>query len=571
MRRILVRLSVLRSVSVLLVLAAAALAQEEKGPAGPQQLFLRFLHLAEKAAGGEDEALTESGRLFVLDDVNTADRDAIGRRAAADLYNFLNRMERLDTSSIPLHAKSSWAYKAGEQGSIECVKVADGSWRFSAKTRQEIAELLEKVRDRAAQDGRRDIATSETWLRDMMPAWLRRKVILLANWQWVGLLMLVILGIIAGQIGAFVFFRIARRLARARGAELRRGRRAGRPFGLVAMAAFWWLGLDWLLLPERAHIIMILAIRFLLMVGVVWSLMRIVDWISEVFVGLAQRTASKFDDLLVPMVRRAVKVFITALGIVWIADNLDMDIGALLAGLGIGGIALALAAKDTVANFFGALTVLTDRPFEVGDWIIIGKIEGTVSAVGFRSTRVVTFYNSVITFPNSILITTAVDNLGRREFRRFKTHVGVTYDTPADKLESFIEGIRELIRRHPYTRKDYYHVYLHGYGANSLDILVYMFFTAPDWATELRERQRLLMDILRLAQKLGVEFAFPTRTVHMVQSGMPDHGEPAADIKQAWEQGQAAADGIVEEFTGTRRPPPVKIGQRPDDALDEGE
>ena len=561
----------MRQLGLLLVLAATVLAQEEKGPAGPRQLFLRFQRFAAEAAAGDDQALGRAGQLFVLDDVNRADRDAIGRRAAADLYNFLNRIEPAEGSSIPLLASAPWVYQAGERGSIEGEKVADGSWRFSAKTRHEIAELLEKVRDRAAQAGRRDITTSGTWLRDLMPAWLRNRVFLLANWQWVGLLMLVILGIIAGQIGAFLFFRIALRLARARGAELRRGRKAGRPFGLMAMAAFWWLGLDWLLLPERAHIVMILVVRLLLMVGAVWSLMRIVDWISEVFVGLAQRTESKFDDLLVPMVRRAVKVFVTALGIVWIADNLDMDIGALLAGLGIGGIALALAAKDTVSNFFGALTVLTDRPFEVGDWVVIGTMEGTVSAVGFRSTRIVTFYNSVVTFPNSILITTPVDNLGRRSYRRFKTHLGVTYDTPADKLETFIEGIRELIRRHPYTRKDYYHVYLNRYGANSLDILVYMFFTAPDWATELRERQRLLMDILRLAEELGVDFAFPTRTLHMVQATMPDHGEPAEDIRQAWKKGQAAAGEIVEEFTGSHRPPPVSIGTRPDEALEEGE
>ena len=264
------------------------------------------------------------------------------------------------------------------------------------------------------------------------------------------------------------------------------------------------------------------------------------------------------------------KVFVGALGIVWIADNLEMDVGALLAGLGIGGVALALAAKDTIANFFGALTVLTDRPFEVGDWIIMGDIEGTVTEVRFRSSRVRTFYDSVITFPNSMLLTKHVDNLGRRHYRRFKTTLGVTYDTPADKLESFIEGIRELLRKHPYSRRDYYHVYFHGYGDNSLNIHIYCFFKAPDWATELRERQRLLMDILRLARNLSVEFAFPTRTVHMIQGAAPSHDD-AVDLRKAWKRGQKAAGEIVEEFTGTGVPPSVRMGQRPDEALDMGE
>jgi small-conductance mechanosensitive channel len=121
----------------------------------------------------------------------------------------------------------------------------------------------------------------------------------------------------------------------------------------------------------------------------------------------------------------------------------------LLAGLGIGGIAFALAAKDTVENLFGSVTVLVDRPFQVGDWVVIGDQEGTVEEIGFRSMRLRTFYNSRITIPNSLLVKSAVDNLGARRYRRVKCMIGVQYDTPPDRIEAFCEGIRELIRRHP--------------------------------------------------------------------------------------------------------------------------
>ena len=131
-------------------------------------------------------------------------------------------------------------------------------------------------------------------------------------------------------------------------------------------------------------------------------------------------------------------------------------------------------------------------------------------------------------------------------------------------FEAFIDGIRELIRLHPYTRKNYYHVYFHEFGDNSLKILVYMFFNSPEWATELRERQRLLMDILRLAAALKVEFAFPTQTLHMMQGTPPDHGEPIDDLKTAWQTGQREAKKIVDEYTGGTTPPPVEIGKRPD-------
>jgi MscS family membrane protein len=269
------------------------------------------------------------------------------------------------------------------------------------------------------------------------------------------------------------------------------------------------------------------------------------------------------------MVRKALKVFLAVLGILWIADNLGMDIAALLAGLGIGGIAIALASKDTVENFFGAVAILADRPFQVGDWIRMGDIEGTVEEVGFRTTRVRTFYNSLITFPNATLIRSSVDNLGAREYRRVKETIGVTYDTPSDKLAAFIEGIRELVRVHPYTRKDYYHVYFHSFGDSSLNILLYLFLKTPDWATELRERQRLLMDILRLAQRLGVEFAFPTRTLHMIKEAAPEHAR-FDSIPAAHRSGRDTARAIVDEFTGPAVPPPVVIGDRPDDAEGSG-
>ena len=151
----------------------------------------------------------------------------------------------------------------------------------------------------------------------------------------------------------------------------------------------------------------------------------------------AQQTHNKFDDLLIPMVGKSLKVFVAVVGTIFTADNLNINVTNLLAGLGLGGLAFALAAKDLVGNFFGSLTILLDRPFHIGDWIIIGDVEGTVEQVGFRSTRVRTFYNSVITLPNALLTTTKVDNMGARRYRRMKTMLGITYDTSPEKIDEF--------------------------------------------------------------------------------------------------------------------------------------
>ncbi|MDT8323497.1 MAG: mechanosensitive ion channel family protein, partial [Bacteroidota bacterium] len=224
-------------------------------------------------------------------------------------------------------------------------------------------------------------------------------------------------------------------------------------------------------------------------------------------------------------------------------------------------------AKDTVENLFGSLTVMFDKPFDIGDWIKVGDLEGTVEEVGFRSTRIRTFYNSQITMPNSRLVASAVDNLGRRQYRRLSTTLGVQYDTPPEKIDAFCEGIREIIRRHPYTRKDFYMVYFNEFAAFSLNILLYVFHETPDWATELRERHRLLLDITRLAKRLGVEFAFPTQTLHMSSMPQPMHFTtdpvpsvtPREKLDDAILFGRREADALLREQWSESVQPPVRF------------
>ena len=216
----------------------------------------------------------------------------------------------------------------------------------------------------------------------------------------------------------------------------------------------------------------------------------------------------------------------------------------MLCCIGIGGAAFAFASKDAVSNLFGSVTVLTDRPFEIGDWIVTEGVEGSVESVGFRSTRIRTFYNSLITLPNSRLTTAAVDNMGRRRYRRIKTMLGLQYDTTPEQIDAFCEGIRELIRRHTYTRKDYYHVYFNEFADSSLNVLLYCFLECPDWSIELREKHRLFCDIIKLAQRLGVSFAFPTSTLHLFQE---EHGGGSlpTELSDPIEAGQRLAAHIA--------------------------
>ena len=239
------------------------------------------------------------------------------------------------------------------------------------------------------------------------------------------------------------------------------------------------------------------------------------DVLSQILERKAEQTVSSLDDQLVPLFRKSLKAFVVIIGGVFVLQSLDFNVTALLAGISIGGLALALAAQDMLKNFFGSIMIFVDRPFQIGDWIISNEIDGSVEEVGFRSTRIRTFADSVVSVPNGNLADSVVDNFGHRRMRRYKTTLSVVYDTPTVLINEFVEGLKKIIDTHPKTVKNNYHVYLTDFSSSSLDILFYVFFTSKDWSNELKTKHEINLSILQLAETLGVNFAFPTQTLHI--------------------------------------------------------
>ncbi|WP_439488754.1 mechanosensitive ion channel family protein [Algoriphagus sp.] len=243
---------------------------------------------------------------------------------------------------------------------------------------------------------------------------------------------------------------------------------------------------------------------------------KMADVVAAYFAKLATKTESTLDDQLVPLMRKTLKAFVIIVGTMFILrDGLNLDIIPFLTGLSIGGVAIALAAQDTIKNFFGSIMIFIDKPFQVGDWITSGDIDGTVEEVGFRSTRVRTFRNSLMYVPNGKIADAILDNHGLRQYRRFYTTLTITYDTPPALIEEFVKGLREIVLAHPRTRKDAYHVYFNNLSSFSQDIMFYIFFEVPTWGDELTCRHEILIQIVKLANSIGVRFAFPTQTLHM--------------------------------------------------------
>ena len=530
----------------------------------PRMCFQTYTDAMHRATGGEMGALDDARECLDLRDISQFIRKERGNEIASYLAKILDYSPEIDPQDIPNTTSGPpVTLLTHSEGSIVIARGEDGAWRFPSSTVTAIPEIFRSMELSGAfetvdilGESREELSGGQVaqglGFRASIPAAWKNRTFLLEDWQWLYLLLIVLIGIAIDRLVPVLFGHSLKFWLRHTILKDRRDLMfsTARPFGFLAMAAFWWFILGRSGLDESVLVILLTAAKFMTAAGIVWCAYRAADIISVLVEHAAEKTSSRMDDLLAPFVRKTLKVFVTVFGIVFVASNVDIDVSSLLAGLGIGGIAIALAAKDTVENLFGSITVLFDRPFQVGDWVVVGDTEGTVEELGFRSTRIRTFYNSLVTVPNAKLINANVDNMGARSYRRISTMLSITYDTPPEKIEAFCEGVRSLIRNHPYTRKDVFHVWLNQFSSSSLDVILYCFLVTPDWSTELRERHRLFIDIIRLAHDLGVEFAFPTQTIFMGKElPTPPVFPETGNIKSFVDQGRKNADRRAMEIS----------------------
>ena len=355
-------------------------------------------------------------------------------------------------------------------------------------------------------------------LMNVLPKIGTRKILGLHIWQLVSILILISAAFLLHQLFSFLVERLIFQLL------IRFGYKdlvhnvvmpVAKPISFLVIFPLLILLVPVLQLPLILNKYVILILRAVWPVFAIVFFYRLVDILSMYFTKMAERTESTLDDQLVPLLRKILKTFVVIVGAMFILDNLDFDITGLIAGISIGGLAFALAAQDTIKNFFGSLMIFVDRPFQVGDWITSGDVDGTVEEVGFRSTRIRTFRNSLMYIPNGVITNQTIDNHGLRKYRRFMTRIAVTYDTPPDLIDIFVDGLKKLVDNHPQTRKDFYEIHFNDMGASSLEILFYIFFDVPTWSEELRARHDVLLSVMRLASELGINFAFPTQTLHV--------------------------------------------------------
>jgi len=350
-----------------------------------------------------------------------------------------------------------------------------------------------------------------------------------AVWRLIVAVAIVFLGFAARRIIQVVFRGALKRRAAASSAEWddELVKFMPAPLGVLAQIAIWFGAIALLQLPKEPVDVQRYVYHGLaaaLWFAVAWVGMRLVDVLCGVLDRLADKTETRLDDQLVPMARKTLKVVIVATVIIMLVQRLGYSASGLIASLGVGGLALALAAKDTIANLFGSVVVFTDQPFQVGDWVEFAGVEGTVEEVGFRTTLVRRFDKSAVTVPNSIFATTPIVNHSRRPIRRISTTIGVGYEAKAGQIRELVDEIRELIASHPDIDQGFHFVHFTGFGDSTLNVQIYCFTKSTVWTEFLAAQEDLLLQIMALVERKGLELAFPTRTVYL----RDEHWNPTA-------------------------------------------
>ncbi len=287
------------------------------------------------------------------------------------------------------------------------------------------------------------------------------------------------------------------------------------PIIVLVVVAFFYFGLRFLTLPSHIFSLIDNAIKVVVILSATYFLVRFVNGLFDYYlIPFTEKTETELDEHIIKPLKKVTKIIIIILGILTALSSVGYDITALLAGLGVGGLALALAMQDTIENFIAGILILMDKPFSINHWIKVGDVEGIVEEIGIRSVRIRTFDYTLITVPNSKLLKSEIENLTVRDRRRVLTTIGLTYNTSVEKIKKAKEIIKDIVENHPATLPPY-RVHFMEYGDWSLNLRVEYFVRNIGFDYYLNAVDEINLKIKEEFEKEGIEMAFPTYTVYL--------------------------------------------------------
>ncbi|MDQ3363961.1 MAG: mechanosensitive ion channel family protein [Myxococcota bacterium] len=340
----------------------------------------------------------------------------------------------------------------------------------------------------------------------------------LAYWQWIGLvvafLVAIIIGRIAGRVVIWVAFRLAVRTATPW--DDAAVQRLGRPIRFLGKVLVARALLPLLELPAAAtslgHDVLLAALG----VGVIWSAASIVDVVVSRLAQSPWAVKRPASRALLSLAGRTTKVLLLIIAAITFLSSVGLPVGSLIAGVGIGGIALAFGAQKTIENLFGAFALGIDQPLREGDFVRTDPDTlGTVEVIGLRSTRLRTLDRTVVSIPNARLADSKIETFGERDRCRLHTVLGLVYSTTSAQMREVIAGIERVLRAHPRTYQDEMVVKFFRLSDSSLSIEVQAWYAANDYGAFRTWRQDMLLAFMEVVEQAGTAFAFPTQTVHV--------------------------------------------------------
>jgi MscS family membrane protein len=515
--------------------------------ASPRATFRTFLSAYFRGDG--ERAL----RCLDLAEVPAAARAQVGEQLAHRLCQVIMRNRSVIFQDLPdSNYSDAYVWLSGPEGIIELVRLPagerKGEWVFSRQTVRSTDRLYAYFEGRPYHEMLLSVPEDrlrpgpwhapELWLRDRMPGWSRANLspapaFRAEPYQLLGVAALAGLAFAGSRLGARgLAFGLHRGLALG-GWDLphRSFLNHLRPAGwLLACLALRW-GIFLLDLDKVVLSLALTVLNPLAWLLATWAAFRLIDLVGEV-AGVrmaASKHRVEFTAMLWPVSSLATKI-VLALGVVLhLMALFAWDVTAVLTGLGIGGVAFALGAQDSLRNLFGSFTLIADRPFVVGETVQIGDGGlGVVERVGLRSTSIRTVEDTLLVVPNSNLTTMNITNFGRRRFRRFTGRIGVVYGTPPERVVAFRDGIRRMVLGQKWTRQDQCEVTIHELTASAIEFQVSVYFEVGTSREEAEAREALLLGCLRLAEQLGIGLASPTQAVQVVPDG--EAGGPALTL-----------------------------------------
>lgn len=428
------------------------------------------------------------------------------------------------------------------------VEKIDNNWYYSKETVASIDTLYKEVFPWYIEK-----------IQDIIPVLGHKKVLSIELWQFVAVIILLVLAFFVFLLIKKIAFSILQRIqhyitkSSSTNIELKTVlRKLAHPISLLVTLKFIDVIFPSLQFSLAINKWVFLSINIAETVFWIYVLLKLVKVIMQIYTEITEKTDSKLDDQLMPILNNLLTGVVVIFGFFKVLQLFGVDTTTILAGATIGGLAFALASQDTVKNFIGTVAIFLDKPFQIGDWISAGEVTGAVEEVGFRSTRVRAADSTVFQIPNSKLSEMVINNSGLRLFRRYNTNLGLRYDTPPELIEAFVNGVRRIIKEHPETKSDSYNVEFIGFGDSALLVMMNVYFKSLAWGAEQSSKHRLHMAILKLAAELGVEFAFPSTTVTIEQFAGKESLVPKYNTDQ--EKIDNTLDKVLNDFQNDTPP-----------------